>query len=221
MGLKTKTTNVVYLTISKDELATRVKEATETSVSRILEKGNNAGNTIHEEKYGSVEGRLIGLYRKESKVSFQPHPLETLEIILQDEDGLNFQLSMNFSSSHTKSFITRVENLDLDKDFEITPYWIKGDDDKFRGYVGLKQYGDKVNPRYSKDLKNIPEVKQVRVGKNTHYDDEELLAFYVAIIDKLQDDLKIHAPKAERIPADDEQPENTTEDSEDGNKKEF
>jgi len=204
MGLNKKNTNVLYLSINKGMLVMRVKEATETSVSRELEKGENSGNTVHEELYDSLEGQIIGLYKKESKVPWQKELQETLEIILKDDD-MTYQVSMNFSSSYTRGLMTRIEAIDLGQPCEISTYWIKGDDQKERGFVGIKQFGEKIEAAYSKDLKNLPEVKAVKVGKNTHYDDEELLAFYIKIIDKLQDELKIHAPKPEKIPADDTQ----------------
>lgn len=204
MGLKTKNTNVLYLSINKGMLIMRVNEATETSVSRELEKGKNAGKTVHEERYDSIEGKIIGLYKKESKVPFQKELLETLEIILKDEER-TYQVSMNFSSSYTRGLMTRIENIDLSQPCEISTYWIKGDDQKERGFVGIKQFDEKIVAKYSKDLKNLPEVKAVKVGKNTHYDDADLLEFYIKIIDSLQEYFKVVAPKEEKIPADDEQ----------------
>lgn len=199
MGLKTKRKNVTYLQIREGNLVKRVNEATSTSVERKISKGKNEGKTVHEEHFQAIEGILIGIYKRESEVTFQPDPLVTLEVIIKDdEDGSIFQITVPFSSAYTRGILTKVEKIDLDQPIELNTYWIEGDDKKYRGFIGINQYGEKVESLYSKDDGIMPAVEVVKVGKKTIYNDEKLLEFYDEILRKISPKFEIKGDVTEK-----------------------
>lgn len=188
MGIAKKQRNMTFLTITKGEMIMRVKEPTDTSKSRVIEKGEKAGTTVYEEHYDYMDGKIISIDKVSRKVSFQPDPLVQMEIIIKDEEGDTFQLSFPYSSNYSNGLITRIESVNLSKPVEINTYWIKGEDGKERGFLAISQDGQKIAPNYARNDGKMPSVEKVPIGKTGKfaYDDTDLLAFYDEIIAKVQ-----------------------------------
>lgn len=198
MGLSKKRSNVTYLTVRNGEMIMRVKEATDTSVARVITKGKHEGTTVNEELFDALDGKIVAVYKRESDVSFQPDKYVTLEIVIEDDDGDVFQVTIPYSSGYSKGFFTRIEAVNLLKVVDLRTYWIKGDDDKERGFLGILQEGEKIEPLYSRNDGVLPSITPIKKGeKIIAYDDDDLLAFYDSILSKVEVALKGAAPKKE------------------------
>lgn len=193
MGLSKTQRDVTFLSLSEGQIVMRVPEPTETSVSRKITKGKNEGNIVHEEKFDKLTGFITGLEVEHKDVPFQKEKFSVMKITMQDGDDI-FKIEWPLGSSYSRSLITRLENVDYSEEVEFSTYWIQGDDEKYRGFVGLKQGGEKIEPRYEKE--DLPEVKKVKVGKDKFaYNDEELLEFYEKVVNSLGEQLKDAAPE--------------------------
>lgn len=207
-GLKKTRSNVTFLTVRNGLLVRRVKEPTEDSESRTITKGKNEGNVVHEEFFDALEGRIQAVEKREADVSFQPEKYVTLEIIVKDSDGDVYSVSLDYSSGYSRGFFTRAEAVDFSKDVEIKTYWIKGDDGKSRGFLGLVQGGEKINPLYSRNDGIMPSVEPIMKGKKVvAYDDDALMLFYDNILSKLDIghiDQSEEAKQVSDLPADED-----------------
>lgn len=187
MGLSRKQKNVTFLSLSDGKMTKRVAEPTEYSEARKITKGKNEGQIVHEEKFDSLSGFITSVKIIDKQVSFQKEPFTTCVVMMQDGDDL-FKIEWPLGSSYSRSFLTRLENVDFDKEVEFSTYWIEGDDEKWRGYVGLKQDGQKIEPLYEK--KDLPEVEKVKVGNKLVYNDEKLIEFYRALVGNVSTQLE-------------------------------
>lgn len=202
MGLETKNANVVFLSLISGKLVRRVQEPTESSESRTLTKGPNSGSVIHEEKYDSLTGIIKSVTVEDKDVPWQKEKIPTVVLIMEDEGDV-YKIEWDLSSSYSKSFINRMEGINYGEEVEFNTFWIKGDDDKHRGFVGLKQGGNKIEKLYTDE--QVPKIKPVKVGDKTHYDDSDLLKFMRAIVDNVSGQLKSSEPEQAEQPKEETQ----------------
>lgn len=188
-GLSKKQSNLTFITVREGEFILRVKEPGKDVEEREVTKGKNKGNIVYEKRFDSVEGRILGITRRDSEVSFQESLYSTLDILIKHESGNEFQITVPYSSGYTKSFMTRVEDVDFSKDVDLLSYWIEGDDGKMRGYFGIKQDDKKIDPLYSRGDGILPGVEPIKnkKGEILAYDDDDLLEFYDNILENIQE----------------------------------
>lgn len=184
-GLKKTGENLTYVSLSSGMLTVRVSEPTETSVSRVITKGKNEGKTVHEEKYNQISGTIKSLDYEGKNVPFQKEPFEVINLIIEDDERDLYKIEFPLSSTYAKSFVTRLPQIDFSKPITMGTHWIEGEDGKERGYISIKQDGEKLEAYYSKD--DMPPIVPITNTKGAvvAYDDEDLMTFYKQVIDSV------------------------------------
>ena len=163
-----------YLTIVNGHWAQRydVHEQVEGSVTRKLEKGDNAGQTVRERYYRSVTGVM-----EEIKLAEKPWGSIDLEITLKliDVEGSPcYTLVIPSNNRLFYDFAKRVPNIDCTPEI-TTQIGIGSDKDngKTRLFLYMKQNGEKVPMHYTKDNPDgMPEPVE-RKGKGWDYSERE------------------------------------------------
>lgn len=185
-GFVKKEASSHYVQLSNGDMIIKVPQATETSVSRKITKGKNAGKVIHEEHYNQFTGMITAIKKESKTVDWQNDPFVSLNLSL-DNDGHTYIFTMPYSSSYATSFLVRVENMDLTHPVTIESYWVEGDDGKFRGYLGFIQAGQKVERLYNHKDGVYPDVEYHEIKGKTYADDSKRLEFFDAILERIGD----------------------------------
>lgn len=115
-------TKRTFITVSKGDFVKRVKEETAKSTPRILEKGTNKGETVHEERFNEFVGRLVEVkiedhnqYGKswEFKIDVTPSPEAQPEY---------FVLKLPYASGYAIDVLRRLPNADTSDDILFKGY---------------------------------------------------------------------------------------------------
>lgn len=109
MGLDNNTTNNTFqgtsLSIVGGKFTIRVPEGTEGAESRELEKGKNAGTTIWELKYKSLEGLLV-----HGSIEDNEYIGKTAKVVLEDGPE-TYQVDLSLESSYLYQLIKHLPNI--------------------------------------------------------------------------------------------------------------
>lgn len=175
MGLENRTEGK-FISIYKGRFAQRVHPDTEGAVSRVLEKGQNAGKTVHEKYYDSFTGTLVGL-----KVTDGPYGKQW-DFAFQDS-GEVYHLNLPYSNSFAKNILKMLPNVDLTKEMKVTPQ-TKEVDGKNKSSIFINQEGASIKHAYTKENPNgLPPMVTVKVKGEDVWDDTAQLEFLQNMVD--------------------------------------
>lgn len=125
--------NKIYLQVGYGKL----RKKTNTPGEGIVERLNKDGEKIYAYEYKFIEGKITGIYYKESKDYGN-----SFEITIKDDRLYNVSLKEN--SRYCQDFLSKLPAINLNKEVRLTPYEMAGDDDKtFRG-ISVLQDGVKI-----------------------------------------------------------------------------
>lgn len=159
--------NAIFLTIANGKISRKVKQPTDTSVTRV----NKQGNTVHEEFYKAWKGRITDV-----RVKDHPDYGKFWNVTLTDEDG-DAVLQMNYSSGYSAAFLKTLPNVDLDSEVTITPN-LKIEGDKKKTSLFITQHGEALKWAYTKDNPNgLPDLRQIKVKGKITWDDSDVMEF--------------------------------------------
>lgn len=176
MGLETRALGQ-YIGIYKGKFCQRVQENTEGAVSRVLEKGQNAGKTVWEKYYDSFVGKLIDI-----KVNESPYGKQW-DFAFKDQDEV-YHLNLAYSNSFAKNFLKILPNVDLSKEMKVQPE-TKEVDGKNKSSLFVSQDGVSLKHAYTKDNPNgLPQMVQVKVSGNLVWDDTDQLEFLHSMVER-------------------------------------
>ena len=182
----TQSGGLKYLNFMGGKFVQRVDENTTGATPRVLEKGKNAGQTVHELHYDTYEGQIYNIETEASEYGVRLHIF--LDISTPEEPESKVKLSLPLSSGPAKGFLSRLPALDLVKDVELKGYYIKNEKTgRYNSYLVPYQDGQKIAPVYTRENPNgLPEMKKIKVKGNEVWDDTEQLEFYEALIKSTQ-----------------------------------
>ena len=181
--------NTIYLTMSRGSFVKRVKEPTEKSIERALEKGENAGKIVHEEHFSEFVGFLEEINVEDSD-KFGKSWAFKFDISQEEETPEKAILKLPYSSGYANNILTRLPNIDYTDDIKLSGYKFKpADSDKERIGISVAQWDktDKLNkvfPAYTKDNPNgCPPMVQLTVKGQKVWDDTEKLEFLLNMVE--------------------------------------
>ncbi len=186
-GAKQRTENPMkFWSFSRGQFVRRVDENNKEAVSRVLEKGPNAGKTVYEIFMDEITGQLIDCKIKDGEFgkSFQ------LIIDVTIDEPEYFAIDFKFQSAG-KRLLKVLPNIDLEKDvalkcWEMDTTNTKGDPITLSGttvYQGEVSKNGKVPPAYTKEEPNgFPEMQKVKVKGKEQWDDSDQIDFLEDLI---------------------------------------
>ena len=178
MALGTESSGGTWLSVVKGNLTQRVKAGTEGAVERTIEKGPNTGSVVHELQYNFLEGRLERVYIQETEYG------KSWVFVVDDGDS-TYNLTVGYSSGYAVGLLSRLPNVDLSDTIRIKSFYIKGDDDKYRGYLTIQQGGQKVEKAFSKEEPNgLPEIERITVNGQPAWDSTKRMEFFERLVEK-------------------------------------
>jgi hypothetical protein len=171
-------TSRIYVGCANGVFSKRVKEPTEKSIQRTLEKGVNAGKIVHEEHFDYFEGALLAIEAKE-KEGFGKQWTFEFDISLSPEKQEILVFNCPYTSGYAQNILVRLPNLDLTKDVKVMAYsFLDKEKNKERKGITLFQSGAKVNPAYSKENPNgLPPMVQVKIKGQLVWDNTDMFEF--------------------------------------------
>lgn len=154
-----------YFTVSNGAFVKRVKEPTEASTART----NKQGDTVHEERYRALSGRLTVALLKEGKFG------KDWQITLMSEEGA-YNIQMRHGSRYVTDFAKKLPNIDLGQPVRIAPYDFEDQQTgKRRSGLTIEQGGVKVQPAFTREsAEQLPAMVQVRVKGQMVWDSTDL-----------------------------------------------
>lgn len=120
MAKRAEKKSTLFLQIVNGRLGAFVNEPTQFSEA-VKDKDEKVRNY---EMFESITGKLKQVYVYDKELA-NDQVFEMLVIKVQNADGENEVISLPFKSNYAKSFIARLENIDLDKDVEIKCFKIE------------------------------------------------------------------------------------------------
>ena len=178
----TQSGGLKYLSFMSGKFVQRVDENTTGATPRVLEKGKNSGQTVHELHYDTYEGQIYKMQTEASEYGTRLHVF--IDVSTPEEPDSKVKLSLPFSSGPAKGLLSRLPKLVLSKDVELKGYYIKNDNTgRYNAYLVPYQDGQKITPFYTKDEPNgLPQMKKIKVKGQDVWDDTEQLEFYQELI---------------------------------------
>lgn len=177
MGFKNDTRGGVYIKVIDGKFKIRVPEDTKGAVPRVLDAGPNSGDTIYELVYSSYEGHI-----KKAWIDKTGKYGATFNLKMADSQD-SVTITVPFSSRHAKKFFAVMDNINLDKQVELSAFKIpKKDrdgkvvkDEYIHGWT-VKQQNEAVEFAIQKE--DIPEMVKVRLKGKDNWDDSAQLEFF-------------------------------------------
>lgn len=182
----TQSGGLKYLNFMGGKFVQRVSEDTTGATPRVLEKGKNAGQTVHELHYDTYEGQIYKVETEAGEYGVRLHIF--IDVSTVEEPDSKVKLSLPLSSGPAKGFLSRLPALDLVKDVVLKGYYIKNEQSgRYNSYLVPYQDGQKIAPVYTRENPNgLPSMKKIKVKGNEVWDDTEQLEFYEALIKSTQ-----------------------------------
>lgn len=136
------TGNIDFITVFDGKLVQRVPEGTEGAIPRELQKGDNAGKTVYEKTYTSVQGKITGGGIEVKEFGAK----KVKEIHVKIDNDLLLQLPMTLLSP----FAQVLGGIDRSKEVKFAVYKNK------RGKTGLNvsQDGTELKWEHTKEHPN-------------------------------------------------------------------
>lgn len=170
VGNENKVSN--YYSVSNGQIV-RSYGGTKPEDVETTERVNKNGNTVYEQLYDFIQGKII-------KAELKTHDEYGDSIILTlASGGQKANLQIKFDSAYGRSLLYKIPNINLEEEIKITPYsFVDKESGKTR--LGLTIYDplEKVPNYYTKDDPNgMPQLKKVKFkGKDT-WDNTDQIAF--------------------------------------------
>ena len=177
MGLQKNSGGATYLSIADGKIVRSHKEAKQgVTISRVTK----SGKTVHEEKFDSITGRIVGLKPHENDFGKQWH--------LSFTDGEeSYIVTMPYSSRYSTSFLKALPNIDLSKDVKLMPWSMTDKNDASKKVTGITMWQNdgngfvKIAPAFTKEQPNgLPQMVQVKVKGVMTWDDSDMMEFLEA-----------------------------------------
>lgn len=112
-----------FIGISGGKFVERVPEGTEGSVSRVLQKGPNAGKTIWEKSYGVLTGKIEGMFNRVRTVNYGDGDKEAhSSIVILSVDGQRLNVEINCNTRQWFWFVASLPNIDLTRKVRLSPF---------------------------------------------------------------------------------------------------
>jgi len=179
MGLERESTNKIYLTTFQGNMVRRVAKGTPDAKTRITKKGDE----VYELQFDTLTGYLDNIRLEDPP---EAHPEFGKSWVFSIEDGEElFELRLSAKSREAHAFLVRLPNMDFSQPVKIKSYWIKGDDDIYRGFLAVHQNGEKVEPYFSKEVPNgLPDLKKTVVDDVVHWDSSKRREFLLRMVNE-------------------------------------
>lgn len=198
---KKENVNNLYLTIYDGAFRQWVPQKTETSKTR---KKTN-GKEVEEELYSSVVGKLEKIYTYDDVIKKPEGDVDIKYLVLYmkaEGDKDSVVIKTPFEQSFAQSFLMRLPNLDLSKEFTLKPYTILNEEkskekgkDVYNDYLIPYVNDEKVSSYYTKEQPNgMPQIdiKRNKKGEVSNVDTTERNDFLLMLVEntnnKLQND---------------------------------
>lgn len=177
MGLQKNSGGATYLSIADGKIVRNHKEA---KAGVTVSRTTKTGKTVHEEKFDSITGRIVGLKTHENDYGKQWHLTMT-----DGEDS--YIVTMPYSSRYSTSFLKALPNIDLTKDVKLMPWSMTDKQDASKKITGITMWQNdgngfvKIAPAFTKEEPNgLPQMKQVKVKGVMTWDDSDMMEFLEA-----------------------------------------
>ena len=145
MPLGNSDTSKIYLNISFGKLRQKATESTPGAISRV----NKLNETVWEKVYGWITGKITGIYYKEHAEYGNSY-----EVTINDGQE-SYNVSLNEDSKYCRDFLSKLPNIDLNRDVTLSPYDFKpqGEDRNIKG-LSIKQDEIKLENYFIKKDEN-------------------------------------------------------------------
>ena len=177
MGFHSTTVgSLSWARISDGKIIQKLKDKTETSMSRI----NKMGVLVHEAWHDAFEGHLTNVSTKDSDFGTQ--------WLFEFKDGDDtIIITADYDKRYARTFLVRLlnSNLDFSKQIKIKPYRFTPEDkDKDVTGVAVFQGGVKIEPGVAQE--SIPMPSEITIKKVKTWDyTKQMEWFEQQIIDKV------------------------------------
>tara|TARA_R110000796_G_scaffold73842_2_gene165871 strand:+ start:1410 stop:2069 length:660 start_codon:yes stop_codon:yes gene_type:complete len=179
----TQSAGFKYLSFMGGKFVQRVPEGTPGAEPRVLKKGPNEGNTIHELLYDTLGGGIIKMETEASEYGKQLHIF--LDVSTVEEPEAKIKISISLSSGAAKGLLSRLPVIDFSKDVTLKGFKIERKDKPGTYGVYLVPYQDnnKLESFYTRDEpKGLPQMVKIKVKGQEVWDDTDQLEFYENLI---------------------------------------
>lgn len=168
----------VYFNIIDGKFCIRVPEGTQGASSRT----NKVGNVVHEVYHDNFTGLLTGIRVTDSDEYGKSWNFDFVA------GGEEYTLKLSYSNSFAQNFLKILPNIDLSKEFKLTPV-TKVVDGKNKSSLFINQGGESLKHAFTRENPNgMPDLVQVKIkGKDT-WDDSDRLEFF----EKMVNDTIVH-----------------------------
>lgn len=171
-----------FLTFMSGKFVQRVDENTPGAIARVLEKGPNTGQTVHELHFTGYEGQIYDVQTEASE--YGTRLVIFMDVSTEEEPDAKVQIKLPLSSGPAKGFLSRLPVIDFNKDVLLNGYHIQNKETgRFNSFIVPYQGGKKIEPFYTKEKPNgLPKMQQIKVKGQLVWDDTEQIEFYTALI---------------------------------------
>ena len=173
MALEKHGSGRIYLSIADGKLVRQYKDANPNTTERV----NKNGKLVYEEKFDSITGLLTGISKKDNDYG------TFLEIGMQDGSD-TYNISMQFSSRYSSSFMKMLPNIKTTEPVKLLPWSLVDSKDASKKITGITLYQDdgngfvKILPYYTKeDPKGLPQMVKAKIKGKEVWDDFEMMQF--------------------------------------------
>lgn len=173
-----------YMTVSQGKFVQKVDQPTATSETRILEKGANAGQERHEEKYDTFEGQLLHI-RQELHSEYGKFWEFIFDTTIDEHQPEKTIIKVGFKSGYAMNILSRLPNCKLNEDLILKGYNFKpeGKNKNVMGISISQASQGKVEPKFTKENPNgCPPMKEVLLDGEKKWDQTERLAFFEKLV---------------------------------------
>jgi hypothetical protein len=158
-----------FVSVINGKFCVRTNESDPKATKRV----NKENNTVYEIYHDSLVGKLKNINIRESVKYGKSWVFDFVDVSSGDE----YHLQMSYSNSLAKAFLKMLPNIDLSKEFKLSPSK-KNVDGKDITSLFINQDGQTVKHAFTKENPNgLPQMVQITVKGLPTWDDSEQLAF--------------------------------------------
>ncbi len=168
-GLGTRNENITYLGMFEGMLVREVLEGTENATKRTKKNGKE----VWEIHFNILGGNFVNIRVKQDNEDRM-----YWEFTIEWE-GMDFILSVGYTSVAARGVLSRLKNMDFSKIIEFKTYWIEGDDDIYRAFLTPYINDQKVVPFYTREEpKDLPPSVEKIINNQKQMDSTAQMEFY-------------------------------------------
>jgi hypothetical protein len=190
-------TNKHYYTISQGRIRRKGKKGDEGVMMRekVTVNGKGTGEYTYEYLFKNIYGMLKG-------IRLDDHPEYGTFLVLEMEDVFEiFEVQLREKSAYGRAIMSKLPNLDLNKEVKFQPYNFIGNDNKRKIGCRIEQDGTVIYPYYIKkeednSLTYIKGYPNFKIGKDSVWDQDEWNKYLIDVHKFLRLEMKrIMIPK--------------------------